>query len=74
MNIESKDARLQMMLRYRFIENVKWDCTELSMQGKENWIEVSARPAMTMQQFISHLINVLLEYHSNGTPDFEMRL
>lgn len=62
------------VLRCRLIDNVQWDRTELPTQDKENWIEVSARPAMTMQQFISLLVNTLLLSHSDGGADFEMRL
>jgi hypothetical protein len=60
-------------LRCRVIEIVHWDRTELPIEGKEGWIEVSARPAMAMQQFISVLINSLLLHHSAGEADFEMR-
>jgi hypothetical protein len=60
-------------LKCRVIENVHWDRTGLSIDGKEDWIEVSARPAMAMQQFVSVLVNSLLLHHSTGEADFEMR-
>lgn len=61
-------------LRCRVIEIVQSDRTTLPIEGKEDWIEVSARPAMAMQQLISLLVNCLLLHHSAGEADFEMRL
>jgi hypothetical protein len=63
-----------LKLRCRVIEIAQWDRTNLPIEGKENWIEVSSRPAMAMQQLISLLVNCLLLHHSAGEADFEMRL
>jgi hypothetical protein len=63
-----------LKLRYRVIEIVQWDRTSLPIEGKEDWIEVGARPAMAMQQLTSLLVNYLLLHHSAGEADFEMRL
>ena len=46
--------------------NVEWDCTSGPEKGRDNWIEVSARPAWTMQLFVSFLINILMGHLSNG--------
>lgn len=45
---------------------VEWDCTTGPEKGKDNWIEVSARPARILQLFVSSLINLLLDHLSNG--------
>jgi hypothetical protein len=48
------------------IPKVEWDGTVLPENGRQNWIEASARPAPAMQCFISQLINILLSHLSGS--------
>lgn len=72
MNIESLSHLLQIV-DGRIIPTVQWDCTLLPEKGRDNWIEVSARPSTTMQLFISSLICILMTYLSKGRSTVEVQ-
>ena len=60
--MNTKSIRARDEVDYRIVPVIDWDCTSASQRGRENWIEVSARPQRTMQLFVSSIVNELLEH------------